>query len=129
MSKKRVFFLTSDGLSVYQWRYRKVLEPLVFTADEAGLTQFSRYLDQAPQLPAYLLVDLVDEEFRPETIPHVFGSDRRALLRNRRVRLFRDARFANSIFLCCVVFGSSRVVGMIRSYLQRCRGPVSSLRG
>ena len=98
MSKKRVFFLTSDGLSVYQWRYRKVLEPLVFTADEAGLTQFSRYLDQAPQLPAYLLVDLVDEEFRPETIPHVFGSDRRALLRNRRVRLFRDARFANSIF-------------------------------
>lgn len=98
MSKKRVFFLTSDGLSVYQWRYGKVLEPLVFTADEAGLTQFSRYLDQAPPLPAYLLVDLVDEEFCPETIPHVFGSDRRALLRNRRARLFRDARFANAVF-------------------------------
>ena len=98
MSKKRVFFLTSDALSVYQWRHRRVLEPLVFSADEAGLTQFSRYLDQAPPLPAYLLVDLVDEEFRPETIPHVFGSDRRALLRNRRVRLFRHARFANAVF-------------------------------
>ncbi|MBT6277325.1 MAG: hypothetical protein HOI95_24735 [Chromatiales bacterium] len=72
-------------------------QPLSFPANDDGLRSFAQYLLGAPGIPSYLLVDLVEEEFREETVPHVFGSDRRALLRNRQSRLFRDSRYSGAI--------------------------------
>jgi hypothetical protein len=81
-------------MAVYHWSGNALLEPLWFGADEDGLTEFSLYLDHAPHDPVYLLVDVVEEEFREETIPHVVGSDRRALIRTRLNRLFRDPTYS-----------------------------------
>jgi hypothetical protein len=97
LSPRRVFSLTGGQLAVYHWRSGVLSDPHRFPADEAGLRAFNHYLASAPGMTSYLLVDLVEEEFRQETIPHVFGSDRRALLRNRQTRLFRDARFTHSM--------------------------------
>ena len=66
----------------------------MFRADEDGLTQFAQYLQSTPPDPVSLLVDVVEEEFREETVPHVMGTDRRALLRNKKTRLFRDATYS-----------------------------------
>ncbi len=91
---RRVFFLAGGRMAVYQWSGGTLLEPLWFAADEDGLTEFSLYLDHAPKDPVYLLVDVVEEEFREETIPHVIGGDRRALIRTRLNRLFRDPTYS-----------------------------------
>jgi hypothetical protein len=96
-SPRRVFSLTGGQLAVYHWRSGALSDPLVFPADEDGLRSFNEYLMRSPGLPAYLLVDFVEEEFRQESIPHVFGSDRRALVRTRQARLFRDARYTGAI--------------------------------
>jgi len=97
MADKRVFLAASGRLTVYHWRGPRLAEPRVFAADDAGLADFSRYLDAEPDVASYMLVDFVEEEFREETIPHVFGSDRRALIRNRVNRLFRDSRYSQAI--------------------------------
>ena len=91
---RRVLFLAGGRLAVYHWEGGELLEPLWFGADEDGLTEFSLYLDHAPRDPVYLLVDVVEEEFREEPIPHVMGGDRRALIRTRLNRLFRDPTYS-----------------------------------
>ncbi len=93
---KRIFFITSGRLCVYH-HDGQVGDPIEFTADEDGLTRFSLYLEQPWKDPVYVLVDFVEEEFREEYIPHVFGSDRQALIRTRLNRLFRDATYSTAI--------------------------------
>lgn len=97
MADQRVFFLSGGRLVVYHWRKNRLLEPATFAGDEAGLRAFSVYLESDPRTPAHMLVDFVEEEFREETVPHVFGTDRSALLRTRQTRLFRDARYSHAI--------------------------------
>jgi hypothetical protein len=91
---RRVLFLAGGRLAVYHWDRGELLEPLWFAADEDGLTEFSLYLDHSPRDPVYLLVDVVEEEFREESIPHVVGGDRSALVRTRLNRLFRDPTYS-----------------------------------
>ena len=94
MSAKRIFFLSSGRLVAHHWHRGQFTERYVFRADEDGLTQFAQYLSSTPPDPVSLLVDVVEEEFREETIPHVMGTDRKALLRNKKTRLFRDATYS-----------------------------------
>ncbi len=84
-------------MAVYHWSGGELLEPLWFGADEDGLTEFSLYLTHAPHDPVYLLVDVVEEEFREESIPHVVGNDRRSLIRTRLNRLFRDPTYSYAV--------------------------------
>ena len=94
---RRVLFLAGGRLAVYHWSGGELLEPLWFGADEEGLTEFSLYLDHAPHDPVYMLVDVVEEEFREESIPHVIGQDRRSLIRTRLNRLFRDPTYSYAV--------------------------------
>ncbi len=94
---RRVLYLAAGRLAVYQWSSGALLEPLWFGADEDGLTEFSLYLDRAPHDPVYMLVDVVEEEFREESIPHVIGNDRRSLIRTRLNRLFRDPTYSYAV--------------------------------
>ena len=94
MGAKRIFFLSSGRLLAHHWGRGQFAERFVFRTDEEGLTQFSQYLQTTAPDPVSLLVDVVEEELREETIPHVMGTDRRALLRNKKTRLFRDATYS-----------------------------------
>jgi len=98
MAIRRVFLLSGSQLTVYHWRAGALGGAQVFAADEDGLTQFSTYLDSMPSEPAWMLVDIVEEEFREDTVPHVYATDRRVLLRTKAHRLFRDARYTHALF-------------------------------
>ena len=97
-ASKQIFFVTSGRLAVYQWRNGHFGHPLVFMADEPGLSQFALYLERAPREDTCILVDFVEEEFREDTIPHVLGPDRRALIRTKQNRLFRNPVYSHAIF-------------------------------
>ena len=94
---KRVFFLTSGRLTLYRWQGASMLDPIAFEADEEGLSRFATYLSNDSSTPAMMLVDLVEEEFREDTIPHVIGGDRKAILRTKQNRLFRDPQFTHAL--------------------------------
>lgn len=94
---RRVLFLAGGRLAVYHWSGGELLEPLWFGADEDGLTEFALYLAHSPHDPVYMLVDVVEEEFREEAIPHVVGSDRRSVIRTRLNRLFRDPTYSYAV--------------------------------
>ena len=68
-----------------------------FNSDEQGIRQFSSYLLQTPNWPTYLLVDIIEEEYKEEVIPHMHGKDRKAIIKHRQSRLFRDSPYCHAI--------------------------------
>ena len=96
MAARRVFVISGAGLSVYHRHGSKLLNPFSFDAHEDGLAQFARYLERFPDDVTCVLADVVEEEFREETVPHVFAWERGALLRARAARAFPGARYLHS---------------------------------
>lgn len=94
-----MFLLSGHVLDVYRWRRGRCEGPLRFAADEDGVDRFSAYLSEELPEPVYVLVDLVEEEFREDTIPRVIGPDRRSLIEARRRRLFSDPTYGCSFRL------------------------------
>nr|VFJ93782.1 MAG: hypothetical protein BECKLFY1418A_GA0070994_10344 [Candidatus Kentron sp. LFY] len=97
MSRKRVFLLTGATLAVYRKQAKELVRSYVFENNQAGLQEFVTYLNEDPWTPVCFLVDFMEEEFRVESIPHVFGSDRRALVMNRERRLFRNTPYRHTV--------------------------------
>ena len=95
---KRVFYLSGHHLTVYEWHRGELVDLALFPADDEGLTEFPRYLARTNPVPAYLLVDVVEEEYRRDTLPHVYGRERSLLVEHRAARLFRDTPYWHVIF-------------------------------
>ncbi|MCI0400343.1 MAG: hypothetical protein L0Y67_03500 [Gammaproteobacteria bacterium] len=96
----RVFFLGSGKLTVFHWHKGGLSNSYVFDATNEGLFHYSRYLQEVPDVPVCILVDVVEEEFRRETMPHVYLADRRTLISRKKSRLFRD-----SPYVCALMQG------------------------
>lgn len=93
---RRALFISAHKAAVYHWRKGKIANSYMFDINEEGRKYFERYLAETASSPFYILVDVFEEEYRRETIPHVFGADRRALLNRKKDRLFRDTPYVNS---------------------------------
>lgn len=98
MASWRAFVVSGDRLTAHHRRGSTLLDPFSFDADEEGIARFARYLGRFPADVTCLVADVV-EDFREETVPHVFAWDRRALLRARAARAFPDARYVHSMRL------------------------------
>ncbi|MFH1216377.1 MAG: hypothetical protein V1706_07745 [Pseudomonadota bacterium] len=87
---KRLLFVTGDDLTVYSWRGGRLCEAVLFPAGDDGVAAFAELIGKEPLIPSTMLVELVEEEFRFENVPHVL-TDREALLQRNAERLFRTA--------------------------------------
>jgi hypothetical protein len=93
MLAKQLFLITSDALCAYQWERGRLSDPELFTNDRAGLDAFALYLRREPVRPAYVIADMVEEEFHRQLLPHVRGAARRSMVERRLQLLFRDTPF------------------------------------
>ena len=96
MAARRVFVISGAGLAAYHRHGSKLLGPFPFEADEGGRAKFARYLERFPDDVTHVVADVVEEEFREETVPHVLAWERRALLRTRAARAFPGARYLHA---------------------------------
>ncbi|HEU4853628.1 MAG TPA: hypothetical protein VFT37_15880 [Telluria sp.] len=90
---KQIFLVTSEQLCAYQWERGRLTDPVAFSADRAGMDAFAHYLRYEPGRPAYVIADMVEEEFQRQLLPHVRGRSRRGLVERRLALLFRDTPF------------------------------------
>lgn len=96
LSSKTILFLSADHFQACAWDSGKLSDAQFFTNDADGREKFSAYLKKHRN-PTYLLVDVIEEDFRQETVPHLIGMNRRALIDRKfeqyyRNTLFRQAR-------------------------------------
>lgn len=103
MLPKLLLYVTTDELRASRWQ-RGALLPgpsaqaadCVFRLDSNGLEAFGAYLARHPGVPAYLIADLVEEEFQRQLLPHVGGRAGRHLVERRLAQLYRDTPFRHA---------------------------------
>ncbi len=92
-SARRAIYLSADKLAVYHWDNGKLGSSYLFDVNTDGQKYFEHYLKESRKVTTYLLVDVIEEEYRQETIPHVIGPDRRAMIERKKSRMFRDTPY------------------------------------
>jgi len=92
MKHRLLLFLSAGHLHAQLMAGGKIAEQHEFANSPEGLEDFTTFL-QTAKYPAYLLVDLVEEDFRHETIPHLSGKNRRALLQRKFEQFYRGTVF------------------------------------
>ena len=86
---KRLFYFTGYRLSVLYWKGKELVGSSSFEPTEQGLEKFRNYLSQSENISAKFLVDVIEEDYRNETIPHVGSKDRKAVISRLVDRYFR----------------------------------------
>jgi hypothetical protein len=92
MSRKTLFFLSSDSFHVHVWQNGALSKATYFPHSTEGLEQFSAFLE-THHGPAFLLVDLIEEDFRQETVPHLTGANHHALVLRKFDQFYRNTPF------------------------------------
>jgi len=90
---RRVLLLSADRATLYVARGGRIADALQFPNGDEGFAGFARFLAASPSAPVSILVDVVEEEYRQDSIPHVHGADRRAVLSRKFARLFRGTPY------------------------------------
>lgn len=82
-----------------EWHGSDLKNSVYFEPDEQGFDLFNTYLLSINNEPIRLLIDLIEEEFRQETIPFVRGPDRKAVIQRNIEKFFRNTSFRQAISL------------------------------
>lgn len=93
---RRALVVSADRATLYLWRSGTLENSFIFPRDDSGFENFSRYLMQSESMPTYVMLDVVEEEYRHEILPHVRGPDRKAVIARRQQRLFRGTDFCHA---------------------------------
>lgn len=93
LAPRRALFLSAHKAVIYHWNQGDIGSSYLFDTDEEGRNYFERYLRETPRSSVYIITDFFEEEYRQDTIPHVFGSDRNAIVQRKKGRLFRDTPY------------------------------------
>ncbi len=97
MADKLLLFLGAEWLNVYPWRRGQLQgEQQKFSNDVSGHTGFAVLLKNHPKATCYLLTDLVEEDFRFESIPHVSGKDRKDIVHRKFEQFYRNTPFRHA---------------------------------
>jgi hypothetical protein len=100
MSRKTLFFLSSDSFHVHVWQNGALSKATYFPHSTEGLEQFSAFLE-THHGPAFLLVDLIEEDFRQETVPHLTGANHHALVHSAWRACNGDKARGAAMTNCC----------------------------
>lgn len=92
MSRKTLFFLCTDNFHARLWKNGVLSKPYYFTHSAQGLEYFSEFIKHQRD-PAYLLLDLIEEDFRQETVPHLTGANHHALVQRKFDQYYRNTPF------------------------------------
>jgi len=96
--KRLLLFLSADHLHAQLMSRSKIVAQHEFPDSPEGQKNFAEFLGTTKH-QAYLLVDLIEEDFRQETIPHLLGSNRNALLERKFDQFYRGTPFHQATLL------------------------------
>ncbi|WP_256077129.1 hypothetical protein [Massilia sp. YIM B04103] len=99
MLRKQLFYLSSEGLVASLCQRGVTTDSTFFGADAAGLQAFAAWLEAQGQTPAWLLADLVEEDFQVQQLPHVGGKAGRNLRERRLSQLYRETPYRRATIL------------------------------
>lgn len=94
---KHLLYLTNHFITGYGVDSNRIKSSERFSSVDGNTRDFERYLVRHRRQPVHLLLDLTEEDFRAETIPHLRGSDQQAVLGRRMAQIYRNSPFRHAI--------------------------------
>ena len=96
MADKLLISVSALQVSVARWHGGRLGACTVVENSDAGLAAFKEHLAQGPRLPAHIMVDAVEEDYRFESLPHSFGSDRSEMIARKLKQHYRSTQFCSA---------------------------------
>jgi hypothetical protein len=90
MADKLFLCVSATLATAGRWDGGKLDAVQVFANDENGWSGFNGFLQSSPGIPVYIMVDVVEEDYRFENLPHSFGRDRREMVSRKLRQLYRN---------------------------------------
>jgi len=90
---QRLLFFSGNTMVAYEWAGRRVVRRGGFGDDDAGRQALQAWVAERPRMPIHMLVDLVEEEFHLDQVPHVIGRDRLDLYKRTLDKHFRTTPY------------------------------------
>lgn len=99
MGPKLLIYLSSASVSVAVTRSGRVTAITHFDNDEGGVSAFRSDLGKWKGLPAFVLVDATEEDYRFETLPHASGTDREQMVARKLRQHYRGSPFTSALLV------------------------------
>lgn len=96
MKRRLLLFLSAHRFQAQVYHKGAVSQEQTFGNDAQGYEQFAFFLAAYPA-PALLLTDLIEEDFRHETVPHLRGKSRRDQLARKFEQFYRNTPFRQAV--------------------------------
>ena len=94
---KHFLYLTNDKLVALTWKSGAIVERDLFIATELGAPAFIDYIARHRDISTYVVTDLIEEDFRLDTVPHLRGNDQDTVLGRKLSQLYRASPFRHGI--------------------------------
>ncbi len=95
---RTLLFLSAETFQNHAWQRDGSVLVHEFSNDADGREQFASLLE-ARRNPVWLLVDIIEEDFHLESVPHLIGPSRRALLQRKFEQYYRNTPFRQATLL------------------------------
>lgn len=94
---KLLIAVSARQVSAAHWRDGRFAACDIFTYSADGLNAFKDYLAQIRNLQVYMMVDAVEEDYRFESLPHSFGSERREMVDRKLKQYYRNSPYCSAL--------------------------------
>src|SRR5688572_2500699 len=93
MREKLLVCVSAQQATAAYWRAGKIVQLEQFTHDEKGLNDFREFLVPRHGIPVFVMVDAVEEDYRFETLPHSYGSERGQMVARKLKQHYRNTPY------------------------------------
>jgi len=93
MAEKLLTGIAANGATVARWSGSRIVECREFPPDASGHAGFREYLATLPDMPAHVMIDAVEEDYRFETLPHAYGADRAQMALRKLRQHYRNTPY------------------------------------
>jgi hypothetical protein len=96
MADKLLLCVSATSATAGRWHRGKLVAVQVFSNDQSGWSGFSSFLQGSPGILVHIMVDVVEEDYRFENLPHSMGRDRREMVSRKLRQLYRNNPYSRA---------------------------------
>jgi hypothetical protein len=93
---RHFLYLTNTRLVSMTAQGKRIAARREFAVSGAGAAEFEHHVARMAAYPTHFFVDLADEDFRLDTIPHVGAGDRGAIFARKLQQIFRNTPYRHA---------------------------------
>ncbi len=90
---QNILYYCSDNIILFEWKKNTLVNCVEFDNNEEGYALFREIMPQFAFSPIKILFNIQGEEYHKETIPHVKGKSRTALIDRLIKKQYRDEQY------------------------------------